>query len=127
MKASMWFSLGLVAGAVLMGVWLRFRFGHHPQPPNPDHLIQIFAKGLDLSESQYADLRKVIIKHDVRFKALHDEQDAKRQAFKNAVQSDIRELLDDKQRAKFDRLMAEQEARWKKGPGPRWDRRPRPH
>ena len=118
MQAAMWFGLGLVAGAVLMGFWMRFHFSHPPMPPGPDHLIRMFAQGLNLSEKQYADLREVINRHEPQFKAMHEEQMARMEGFKNAVQDDIRKLLDDRQRAEFDRRMKEQEARWKRGPRP---------
>jgi hypothetical protein len=118
LPALMFFSLGLVTGAVLMGCWFRFHWELPPQPPDPNHIIQMFAAGLNLSDEQYAGLRKIILDNDGRFRALHDEMEPKLQALMGSVKTDIRKLLNDKQRAEFDRRMAEHEARWKRHPGP---------
>jgi len=131
MQASMWFGLGLVAGAVVMGMWFRFHWGH-PPPPNPDHIIQMFARGLNLSADQYDGLRKVIIANDERFRSLFREHEEKMQALKSSVQAEIRKLLNEKQRAEFDRRMAEEDARMEKwrhgfGPGPGPGFGPEPH
>jgi len=131
LQALMFFSLGLVTGAVLMGSWFRFHWGHLPPPPGPNQVIQMFATGLNLSNEQYAGLRKVILDNDDRFRALHDEMESKSRAFMKSIQDDIRKLLNDKQRAEFDRRMAEHEARLKRhegppGPGPGMEPGPGP-
>ena len=113
-----WFALGFIVGAVLMGSWFRLHGPPLPPPPNPDLAVRMFARGLDLSPEQYAAVRNIIVDNDVRFRALFDEHEAKMKAFRVSVEDQIRKLLDEKQRAVFDRRMAEKEARWRRRPLP---------
>ena len=121
LQACMWLGLGLVAGALLMGGWFRLFWGYPPPPPPPDpeHVIRMFGAGLDLSDEQYAGLRRIILANDGWFRALHDEEESKRRALAESVQGEIRKLLNDKQRSEFDRRMAEREERDKKREGRR--------
>jgi Na+-transporting NADH:ubiquinone oxidoreductase subunit NqrC len=100
------FALGIATGALLMAAALHFKPEHHKHAQDTDHIIKKFAKGLDLSADQYAGLRKIIVANDAQMKALNDEDEAKEQEIKKAVQAQIRQLLNATQQAEFDKRMS---------------------
>lgn len=110
-QVAMWFSLGLVAGALLMGVAGRTHWGHRKRSHNPERIIQRFSKGLDLSSEQHGKLRAIILTNHPKFKSLYKESRAKKRELSKTVRLQIREILDPKQQAAFDNRNAERKER----------------
>ena len=110
-QAAMWFSLGILAGALLMGGIFRYRSSYRKRVPDPEHVIERFSKGLDLSADQHQNLRKVILANHPKFEAFHREYKEKKRKLSEDVRSEIKTFLTAEQRASFDKRIAQRKER----------------
>ena len=114
----MWFSLGLVAGALIICAVGRCRWGHRRPKPGPEDVIQHFSEGLNLDDSQHQKLREIILTHHPKFETLRREAREKRSRLFDSVQSQIKDILNPDQQALFDQRIERHEKRRKRRPRP---------
>ncbi|MCH7477082.1 MAG: hypothetical protein IIA14_03150 [SAR324 cluster bacterium] len=112
-QAGMWFSLGLVIGALLVGLWFRFGHRHHRHRWDPDRALQRFSARLDLDEKQQEKVRKILVDKGEQHRAIHKDHKKRADAVRETFRGEIEKLLRTDQAEKFEKMKA------------RWDERRR--
>lgn len=119
-KAVAW---ALVAG-ILLGGGLVWSFGPRPwwARRGPERMVRRLSSKLDLSAEQRKRLEAIIESKRGRLEALRTEMHPRFEEIRESTRAEIRGILDERQRAKFEKI----EERWKKlrdkggrGPGER--------
>jgi len=106
------FLLGTVAGAVSLYIYR----GHetvaatrNPRPPGPRDIVEDMSKALGLDASQKQSLGRIIEQSRERYRALSKQFRPQYDAIRDRSNEEIRAILRDDQKAKFEALIKEME------------------
>ncbi len=117
------FSLGVVAGAIsdhLYQTRMRSVDGRPPGRLGPHDIVEDMAKDLKLSPDQKEKLRGIVLQSRERYRALSVQFRPQYDAIRNETNQQIRQILTDDQKVRFEALVKEIDERHKaRGrPGP---------
>ncbi|MBI4247988.1 MAG: hypothetical protein HY611_00680 [Elusimicrobia bacterium] len=77
-------------------------------------MVERFNKKLDLTAEQSAKVAAILEEKRKKIKAVRGEFGPRFEEIRNSARAEIRAVLDDRQREKFDKLQSKGDSRWKK-------------
>jgi Spy/CpxP family protein refolding chaperone len=115
------FAGGLLAGVLAMHPKCFHRGGMGPGPGHggPQKLVRMLDRKLGLTGEQKEAVEGIFAAQGVKLKALHDESFPKFEALRRATDEQVRAVLTDEQKVKYDALKKKWDERRQK-----WGRRP---
>ncbi|OGS04783.1 MAG: hypothetical protein A3G41_04020 [Elusimicrobia bacterium RIFCSPLOWO2_12_FULL_59_9] len=108
------FILGVLLAGGLGALALKYN-AHRRWGGEPGYarMVERFNKKLDLTAEQSAKVAAILEEKRKKIKALRGEFGPRFEEIRNSARAEIRGVLDDRQREKFDKLQAK-DSRWKK-------------
>ena len=103
------------SAGIMIGAWLgRPAFSPRWKDKNPEKMmLERYSSKLHLSAEQKTNVEKILNEARPKMIALRSETRPKFEAIRSSVNSQIRSLLNDRQKSRFDKMEAEWEARMK--------------
>jgi Spy/CpxP family protein refolding chaperone len=114
------FALGATAGGI--GYHLAQRQvaavdDRHPNPRNaPGHLVKEMAEGLNMDAAQKTQLEEIVGRSRERYRSLSEQFRPQYDAIRNETRQEIRRILREDQKQRFEELIAKIDDRHKGGP-----------
>ncbi len=94
--------------------------GHGPM--SPDQQLAHMTKALNLTDDQQTQIKPLLVAHQQSLMQLHEDQSTshedkrtKMEALNTETHSKIEAILNDTQKAKFEKMMAHREGQWQHG------------
>jgi gas vesicle protein len=103
------FLLGALLAGGVMGFTAALTFASDRPTPNGQDFRRRFAEDLDLSESQRAAVDEILDERNRQLQTVLAPVRPQMDSIKNHARQQIRQLLDERQRARFEAYLAEQE------------------
>lgn len=100
-------SLGIIVG-VAVARWCGHHAGHRMKSPEKkfERKLKWFTKKLDLSPAQAAQVKEIFQKKHDSLNILHEEMRPRFEALRETGVNEVREILNEEQRVKFEKLEA---------------------
>ena len=102
------FALGAIAGSVGYSLYQkRVAAKQMVGPPRTSHLADELAKGLDLDENQKEKLHEILKNSRQRYLELSKQFRPQYQALRSQTREEIRQILRDDQKTRFEEVMSQ--------------------
>lgn len=104
-----------------LGIWAQR--GHGPfrpfgPPPGPEHFIERFIHDFELNDAQTAEVRRIFSEQRSKTESLHKEVFPRFEAIRNETRAQVRAVLPEEQRTRFDKFNADMDRRMRNRPHP---------